>query len=253
MLPIASRAERYFNAPGVHPSEPNYLWLEAGTSFGIRDDGAPTTNHLSTRQHLVTLLGAAGVSWRAYEEGVAGDTCPMNDAGQYDVAHDPFVFFDDVTGRDTGLSAFCIEHVRPYSELHAALITDTAARYNFVTPNRCHDMHDACAGVTDAIAAGDAWLAAEVPAILESPAYGRGGVLFIVWDEGVNDDGPIGLLVLSPFAKGGGYVNTIHYTHSSTLRTIEEMFGVTQLLGDAARATDLGDLFAVFPSNEPRP
>ena len=40
-------------------------------------------------------------------------------------------------------------------------------------------------------------------------------------------DGPIGLIVLSRDAKGGGYSNTIHYTHSSTLRTVQEIFGVT--------------------------
>src|SRR5256885_15699773 len=60
-------------------------------------------------------------------------------------------------------------------------------------------------------------------------------------------DGPIGMIVLSPDAKGGGYSNTIHYTHSSTLRTLEEIFGVTPLLGDAAHATDLSDLFKTFP------
>ena len=35
LLPLASYAEHYFNPPSVHPSEPNYLWLEAGTNFGI--------------------------------------------------------------------------------------------------------------------------------------------------------------------------------------------------------------------------
>ena len=39
----------------------------------------------------------------------------------------------------------------------------------------------------------------------------------------------------------------IQYTHSSTLRTIEGIFGVMPLLGDAANATDLSDLFASFP------
>ena len=55
------------------------------------------------------------------------------------------------------------------------------------------------------------------------------------------------MIVLSPFAKGSGYSNSIHYTLSSTLRTFEEIFGVTPLLGDAANQTDLSDLFAVFP------
>ena len=57
------------------------------------------------------------------------------------------------------------------------------------------------------------------------------------------------MIVLSPFAKGKGYQNTIHYDHSSTLRTFEEVFGVTPLLGHAADAgtSDLSDLFATFP------
>lgn len=37
--------------------------------------------------------------------------------------------------------------------------------------------------------------------------------------------------------------STIHYTHS----TIEEIFGVTLMLGDAANATALRDLFVTFP------
>jgi len=51
------------------------------------------------------------------------------------------------------------------------------------------------------------------------------------------------MIVLSPLAKGGGYFNSIHYTHSSTLRTFQEIFGLSPFLGDAANATDLGDLF----------
>src|SRR5215831_17871179 len=72
-----------------------------------------------------------------------------------------------------------------------------------------------------------------------SQAYAATGVLFITWDEADTGDGPIGMIVLSPVAKGGGYSNRIHYTHSSTLRTVEEIFGVGPLLHDAANATDL--------------
>jgi hypothetical protein len=35
LLPAASHAEQYYNPPGLHPREPNYLWLEAGTNFGV--------------------------------------------------------------------------------------------------------------------------------------------------------------------------------------------------------------------------
>src|SRR5437762_2618300 len=52
LLPMASRAEQYFNPPGIHPSLPNYLWLEAGTNFNILNDNAPSVNHQSTTDHL---------------------------------------------------------------------------------------------------------------------------------------------------------------------------------------------------------
>ena len=97
------------------------------------------------------------------------------------------------------------------------------------------------------IAQGDTWLSNNVPMILNSMAYQNGGALFITWDEAGTGDGPIGMIVLSPFAKGGGYQNSVHYTHGSTLRTMEEILGVTPLLGDAANEPDLSDLFSVFP------
>jgi hypothetical protein len=247
LLPIASHAEQYYNPPGVHPSEPNYLWLEAGTSFGILNDDDPSSNHQSTSLHLVNLLEAAGLSWRAYQEDISGSDCPLTHVALYDVNHDPFVYFDDVTQRNDPRAPRCIEHVRPYSELQADLSNDRVARYNFITPNVCNDMHDACAPLNDRVRQGDDWLSTEVPKILASHAYANNGVLFILWDEGEPGDGPIGMIALSPKAKGKGYQNTIHYTHSSTLRTVEEIFGLTPMLGDAANATDLRDLFVSFP------
>src|SRR2546427_11973434 len=83
LLPRASHAEQYYNPPGVHPSEPNYLWLEAGTNFGILDDNDPQQNHQSSTQHLVTLLDTASISWRTYQEGTSGVVCPLTDLGDY--------------------------------------------------------------------------------------------------------------------------------------------------------------------------
>ena len=247
LLPLASHAEQYYTPPNLRPSLPNYLWLEAGTNFGILNDNYPSSNHQSTTSHLVDLLEAAGVSWRAYQEGISGTDCPLTNFGLYDVNHDPFVYFDDVTQNNNAQAPRCIQHVRPYSELQTDLINDRVARYNFISPNRCDDMHNSCAPLNDPILQGDVWLSTEVPKILASRAYTNNGVLFILWDEGDSGNRPIGMIVLSPKAKGGGYQNTIHYTHSSTLRTVEEIFGVTRMLGDAANATDLRDLFISFP------
>ena len=81
--------------------------------------------------------------------------------------------------------------------------------------------------------------------ILKSAAF-HNGFVFIIWDESEDSergDFPIGMIILSPFAKGGGYFNTIHYTHSATLQTLQKIFGVTPFLGDAANGPDLSDLF----------
>jgi len=247
LLPMASYAEQYFNPPGNHPSEPNYLWLEAGTNFGISNDDDPAVNHQSTSQHFVTLLDNAYISWKSYQEGISGTVCPLTGEGFYAPKHNPMIFFDDVTNTNDPNSSYCIAHVRPYSELVTDLQQNTQARYNFITPNLCNDMHNTCAPLNDAVMQGDTWLAQYLPAIFNSQAYTTGGIVFITWDEGEGGDGPIGMIVLSPGAKGGGYSNTIHYTHSSLLRTLQEIFGVTPLLGDATQATDLSDLFTTFP------
>src|SRR5206468_3644582 len=125
LLPRASHAEQYYSPSNLHPSLPNYLWLEAGTNFGIRDDNYPSSNHQSTTSHLVDLLEAAGVSWRAYQEGIRGTDCPLTNFGSYDVNHDPFVYFDDVTQNNNARAPRCIQHVRPYAELQTDLINDT--------------------------------------------------------------------------------------------------------------------------------
>jgi hypothetical protein len=252
LVPKYASANNYKNPPGIHPSLPNYLWLEAGTNFNISADADPgASNTQSTTSHLVTQLTTAGVSWKAYVEGISGTDCPLSTSGLFAPKHTPMLYFDDVTSNGSTTSANCISHIVPYTNLATDLTANTVARYNFITPNLCDDMHNSsgCAS-SDAVANGDAWLSTNVPAILASQAYLNGGVLFILWDEGTgsSSDGPVGLIVMSPVAKAGGYTNTIAYTHSSMLKSVEEIFGVP-LLADAASATttDLADFFTSFP------
>jgi hypothetical protein len=245
LLPMASYATQYFNPPSDHPSEPNYLWLEGGQTFGVSDDGDPAVNHVASTAHLARQLKDAGVSWKSYQEDIGGTVCPLTSVAKYAPKHNPFVFFDDMTGTVNPNDAYCIAHNRPFTELAGDLSAGTVARYNFITPNLCDDMHDLCS--LDQVKQGDTWLASVVPTILASSAYQDGGVLLITWDEAAIGDGPIGMIVLSPLAKGHGYSNAVHYSHSSTLRTLEEIFDVRPFLGDAANAVDLADLFQQYP------
>jgi phosphatidylinositol-3-phosphatase len=246
LLAEGAHCEGYTNPKGIHPSEPNYLWLEAGTNFGVANDNPPSANHQATDKHLTALLNSAGVSWRAYQEDIDGKQCPLSATKNYAPKHDPFIFFDDNTGGLEPNDPGCIAHNRPYTELEGDLAAGTAARYNFITPNLCSDMHNKCSPLNDSILQGDQWLAAEVPKIQASEAYKDGGVIFITWDESEKGDFPIGMIVLSPLAKPG-HVSTKAYTHSSTLRTLQEIFAVKPLLGGAASADDLSELFSVFP------
>jgi len=122
LLNTSAHAEQYFNPPGNHPSQPNYLWLEAGTNFGVFADTQPGQSPFNIEaKHLVRLLQDAGISWRAYAEPDFGsgvfDTCPV-DFSFLDVEHLSFVYFTDVAGNPPDPnSAECISHVRPYYQL----------------------------------------------------------------------------------------------------------------------------------------
>ena len=256
----SAHSERYFNPPQNHPSLPNYLWLEAGTNFGILTDNLPSDDNLNTSQHLTALLEQKNISWRTYAEPDFGnpvyDDCPLG-WDEIDPNHVGQIYFSDMTDGFSTTSAHCISHVRPYYQLATDLADHDVPRFNFITPNTCHDGHEDVSPCdttepADNTARSDAWLRKNVPLITNSREYRDGGALFVIWDEGEDSgpfsDGPIGMFLLSPFARGHGehgYTNSIHYDHSSTLKTIEEIFDLQPLLGAAAdnKTKDLCDLF----------
>src|SRR5439155_856121 len=92
------------------PDHRGYRRCKAGTNFGVLNDDPPAQNHQSTASRLVTLLNTAGVSWKAYQEGISGMTCPLTNVGEYVVRHDPFVYFDDVTEANNSSAPYCIAH-----------------------------------------------------------------------------------------------------------------------------------------------
>ena len=249
----ASWCSNYYDNPDAnHPSEPNYIWLEAATDTFPDDmdtwacDCDPSaSNSTSSKNHLATLLSMNGKTWHSYAEGVTAGTCPIKSSGLYAAKHVPFVFFQDVSGNPPSASSqTCTANVLPYTQLATDLQSGMVANYNFITPNLCDDMHGATGCPADLINAGDTWLSTEVPKIMASNAYKDGGAIFITWDESEGGENPIGMILLSPLAKGNGYTSSIKYYHSSMVRTVQEVFlpGVA-LLNDAANQPPLSDLF----------
>ncbi|MEB2310866.1 MAG: phosphoesterase [Sorangiineae bacterium] len=249
LLAEGAHAENYHNVPKgtLHPSEPNYIWLEAGDTLGFVSDAPPGPKNCARgRDHLTRQLDAAGIDWRSYQEDMKPGACPLTNHGKYAPKHDPMVFFDDVSGKDCRdeQAANCLAHIFPYQDFARALEEGTIGRYNLLIPNLCNIMHDDCG--PGPVQQGDDWLRREIPRIRASRAYREGGAIFITWDEGFTGNQPIGMIVLSPFAKVG-YANRTPYSHSSTLRTLQTIFGLSPPLGDAANAEALGDLFTRFP------
>ncbi len=143
------------------------------------------------------------------------------------------------------------------------LRSNNVADYTWITPNQYNDQHSilktgyGSLGVTDqaAIAQGDNFLARVVPLIMASDAYQDGAAILLWWDEtegGDTEQYTIPFIVISKNARGNvngkPYSNTIRYSHSSFLRTMQEIFDVDPddgfpFLGDAVNATDLRALF----------
>jgi phospholipase C len=225
----------------VHPSEPNYITMVAGQSFGVLDDDAPSVHHLAAQSHIADQLDMQHISWKAYMESM-GAPCGLVSSYPYEPKHNPFVYFNDINGWDGTAfqpSPRCNEHVVDYSELDRDLAAGKVPKYVFITPNMINDMHDA------PVAQGDAWLARELPKILESDAFNHGGVVFLTWDEGSKnaDDPP--MIVISPNARRG-MVSTTAFNASSYLKTVQKILGVEMLPCDAVNRDSVDTMDELF-------
>jgi phospholipase C len=241
LLPQSSYASNMFIIPGTFGSLPQYLWLESGTNWGVTSDSNdPFAHHFATTNHFVIQLQNAGISWKSYQENIGETDCPTTSSGLYAAWHNPFIYFDDIYLSATN----CTNHIRPYTEFERDLTNNTVARYNFITPNLCNDMHgSASCPPGNRIRLGDNWLSTEVPKILNSQAYQNNGAIIITWDEGTaNVAGPYGTIVLSPWVKGGGYAISNRLDHTATFRTLQEIFQVPTLHA-AQTGTNLSELF----------
>ena len=250
LVSAAAHATQFGDALPSLPSEPHYVWMEAGTNaFNDRtftDDSDPsTTNSTTSASHLVTQLTAAGVSWMSYQEGITSNTCPIKSTGHYVAKHNPFVFFKDVVGSPPGATTpGCASHHKSYANF-AGDLANGITGFVFITPDECHDMHGAvtCPSfLLDAqnIQAGDTWLSTELPRIIAYTQAHDDAVAFITWDEG-DSSNVIPFLAIGNSVKGG-HTSSTTYSHSSLLKSIEQLLGVP-VLPSVASANNLADLF----------
>jgi hypothetical protein len=248
--PIAAHATMFGDALPTLPSEPHYVWMEAGTNtFTDRtftnDNDPSASNSTASADHLVTTLSAASISWMSYQEGITSNTCPIKTSGHYVAKHDPFVFFKDVAGSppDAATPA-CADHHKAYSDF-AGDLANGVTGYVFITPDLCHDMHGAVSCPSflldgPNIKAGDDWLAAELPRIIAYTQAHDDAVIFLTWDEG-DSTNVIPFLAIGKYVKAG-YTSTVPYTHGSLIATVQTLFHVP-LLTSVTSVSDFRDMF----------
>jgi hypothetical protein len=248
LLPMFGRATSFADTLPSLPSEPHYVWMEAGTNaFSDRtftsDNNPSSSNSTASTAHLSTQITAAGATWMSYQEGLNSTTgaCPIAASGRYAPKHDPFIFFRDVSGSTPSkTNAFCAAHHKALTQLATDLASNTVAAYNFITPDLCNDMHDSCSPVSDPIKQGDTWLSQNMPALI-SYASAHQGVVWIVWDEPEGSTGMIPLIVVGPNVKRN-FASSVRYTHGSMIRSVEAILGLPTLAKVSADNT-LADFF----------
>lgn len=326
-------AQAYYNAgSGEHPSEPNYIWAEAGTNFNpiatgtatsttqgtitgnvIKNDNDPTAgnqNIFTGVPHLTAQMNSAGISWRNYQEDYqilnnstpTGGSPTVSKSGtsttvlnpynnthlyNYAVKHNPMAFFSDTQ----------TQNIRTFDQLRSNISADAASlgagavnnfgRYNWITPDQYNDMHSDVGNYTyhgttysgdqSAVATGDNFLATIIPLIMATAAYQNNGAIIIWTDETEGGDSTAyaGLeMVISPLAHpnvaGLPFSSTLAMSHSSDLKTMEEIFQLGSVLNNAIPlseafatggyasvqgANDLSSLFGagVIPQAVPEP
>jgi phospholipase C len=206
-----------------HPSEPNYVALVGGDTFGITDDDAyycqPGTqkwgceksgrkgyvDHSVAGENLATQLEAAGLSWKGYFEDIPEpgsltfrwpspqQPAPRKPESLYAAKHNGFVTFKTVRDdpkRATKLVGFGV--------LEHDIAAGTLPNFAHIVPNQCNDMHGLkghdvsadCTGKNSAglVARADRVLGRIVGKIMQSPMWrsGDNNAIVITFDE--NDD-----------------------------------------------------------------
>ena len=201
----------------THPSEPNYLALFAGSTFGLSSDKCPVSE---SGANLGSELIAAGRTFDGYSESQPSVGYTGCTSGSYARKHVPWIDFSNVPKTDS----------LPFTSFPSSY--DSLPPVSFVIPNLQDDMHDGT------VAQGDSWLQAHLDGYKQWAAT-HNSVLIVTWDEDDNSmNNQIPTIFYGQPVKPGSYSETIN--HYTVLRTLEDLYGLPHA-GSSASATPISD------------
>ncbi len=223
----------------THPSEPNYIGIAGGSTFGIHDD-APPDAHAAAIGSATTVFDqaiAADKTAATYAESMPSNCHrsdspdPQTGAGAYAVRHNPWVYFPTTRGS-------CLAHDQDLSAFAHDAQSNALPNVGFLIPDLRHDAHDGT------LATADAWLATQLRPVLDSTDFTRGRLVIVVTAD--EDDRHAGNVVLTSVLTpriSHAVVNT-PLTHYSLTRFLAQVLGV-QPLGNGAQAPDMAAAFGL--------
>ena len=203
----------------THPSQPNYLALFAGDTFGVDSNACPL--NLGAAPNLASELIAAGRSFGGYAQSLPTSATDCG-GGAYARKHVPWLNFTNVP---------------PTVSMPASAFTGdgTLPTVSFVVPDLDNDMHDG------SIADADNWLAAHIGGYVNW-ARANNSLLIVTWDEDDDRaDNRIATIFYGAGIKPGTYSQPIN--HYNVLATVQEIYGLPKT-GQAAGAPVVSGIWA---------
>lgn len=221
-----------------HPSEPNYLAIAGGSTFGVVDDAPPAAHPV----HGPSVFGqAAAKHLRAgtYAQSMSSGACALtgNRHRGYAVKHNPQAFFvaERAQCRQTNLSDVTFQ---------ADAAANNLPTVGFLIPDRCADAHDC------SLDTANSYLKRMLKPVLTSQDFSSGRLAVVITADEDDSRGPN--YVLTTVLQSGlhGKVTRAKLNHYSLSRLLSQVSGSTPLRS-AGKAGDLAAAFGFRVARRP--
>jgi len=199
----------------VHPSQPNYIAMIAGSSDGVDGDGRVTLNE--RHRHIGDLLEEHGLTWKVYAEDYPGDCFLGSSRGLYARKHVPFLSFKNVQ-KDPARCAKIVNAAAFASDVQSGSLP----AFSLYVPNLRNDGHDG----PDRLVNANAWMKKTFDKPLLDNKDAMKNLLFIVtFDEGSGGNphkrSRIATILVGDAVRAGSE-STDDYNHFSLLKLVED-------------------------------
>jgi len=212
-----------------HPSLPNYIAIASGSTRGITNDAAPSSNGFSG----TSVFGQAinnNKTAKLYVESLPSN-CKLSNSGKYAVKHNPWAYVSSERSLcnkyDVNMTAFT-------SDVSNAKLPNVS----MVIPNLCNDAHDC------SLATADNWFKARMQQITAGQDWKSGKLLVVLTadEDDKNSDNKVLTVLIHPSLKSK--VGSCKLTHYSLSRLYSEVTHTTPIL-NAKNAASMKSCFGL--------